>query len=363
MPPIPSDWHVEPTTPRTFDIELAKQKLDGRGLRPQRRPAAARQGRQPDRASRLVFPDTDDTYPKAAQFVKEWYGELGIDVSAQELDSRHAHRPDAAAGGGRLQGRLRHRHLGMVREPDPNSLLRSSSATRSATSDSQYCNPAVRRALREQNIAATPGERKAAMAEMQNIIYDEAPYDILFYDSNLDATATTGSPTGRTSPPTATRCSPTAPRLHPADDATAPPSPRPSRAAEPSAGAAAAATAFAGRRRSDLEAGTEQPPMIRHRGARRVVAVVVVGSSWRGYHGERGRRRDAAALRCPDDPPSGGRDGLPRARLTEAAVRPLPPARVVQAVMRHDPVRSSSNFVLFRMMPGSPERRSRGTRT
>ena len=31
VPPILSDWHVEPTTPRTFDIELAKQKLDAAG--------------------------------------------------------------------------------------------------------------------------------------------------------------------------------------------------------------------------------------------------------------------------------------------------------------------------------------------
>ena len=31
VPPILSDWHVEPTTPRTFDIELAKQKLEDAG--------------------------------------------------------------------------------------------------------------------------------------------------------------------------------------------------------------------------------------------------------------------------------------------------------------------------------------------
>ena len=31
VPPVLTQWHVEPTNPRTFDIELAKQKLDAAG--------------------------------------------------------------------------------------------------------------------------------------------------------------------------------------------------------------------------------------------------------------------------------------------------------------------------------------------
>ena len=33
VPPVLGKWHVEPTTPRTFDIELAKQKLDAAGYK------------------------------------------------------------------------------------------------------------------------------------------------------------------------------------------------------------------------------------------------------------------------------------------------------------------------------------------
>src|SRR4029079_7932170 len=33
VPPILSDWHVEPTTVRSFNIDLAKQKLDAAGYK------------------------------------------------------------------------------------------------------------------------------------------------------------------------------------------------------------------------------------------------------------------------------------------------------------------------------------------
>ncbi len=56
-----------------------------------------------------------------------------------------------------------------------------------SSSDSQYCNPEFDALYEEQLDATTNEERKTILAEMQNLIYDEAPYDILYYDANLDA--------------------------------------------------------------------------------------------------------------------------------------------------------------------------------
>jgi peptide/nickel transport system substrate-binding protein len=56
-----------------------------------------------------------------------------------------------------------------------------------SSSDSQYCNPAYDKLYDEQNLAETPEARRAILEQMQNIIYDDAPYDILYYDSYLDA--------------------------------------------------------------------------------------------------------------------------------------------------------------------------------
>ena len=35
--------------------------------------------------------------------------------------------------------------------------------------------------------APTADARKAILSQMQNLIYDQAPYHILYYDDNLDA--------------------------------------------------------------------------------------------------------------------------------------------------------------------------------
>ena len=175
-----------PTTPRSFDIDLAKQKLedagyplngDGKRLDKEGKPIALR----------VIYPNTHDIYAKSAQFVQEWYGLLGIDVSLQSLDSdtvtnpccrRRATRParptttsrSGAGPGARTRA----------------TCCRSSSATRSAiSSDSQYCNPAYDE-LYEKQLTQAGAERKATLTQMQNLIYDEAPYDILFYDSYLD---------------------------------------------------------------------------------------------------------------------------------------------------------------------------------
>ena len=56
-----------------------------------------------------------------------------------------------------------------------------------SSSDSQYCNPAYDELYEQQLVAATAEERNALLTEMQNIIYDDAPYDILYYDANLEA--------------------------------------------------------------------------------------------------------------------------------------------------------------------------------
>ena len=86
VPPVLSDWHVEPDKPRTFDLALADQKLTAAGY------PKNGAGKRMDKEGKaitlsLVYPATDDAYAKAAQFVQEWYGELGIDVVSQSYDS------------------------------------------------------------------------------------------------------------------------------------------------------------------------------------------------------------------------------------------------------------------------------------
>ena len=184
IPPVLSEWHVEPDSPRHFDIELAKQKLDAAGY------VLNGDGKRLDKEGkpiqlRLYFPNTDDVYAKSAQFVSEWYGQLGIDVTLQGFGSTALGNivlPPEGDGKANYDIEL----WGWGGNPDPNALLDIFTCGEiGTTSDSQYCNPAFD-ALYEQELGEAGTARHDTLAKMQNLIYDEAPYDILFYDANLD---------------------------------------------------------------------------------------------------------------------------------------------------------------------------------
>jgi peptide/nickel transport system substrate-binding protein len=188
VPPVLGQWHVEPDHPRTFDIELAKQKLDAAGYK------LDAQGRRLDKEGkpislRLYMPDTDDSYPKAAQFVKDWYGQLGVKVTTQVRDSATLGNivlpPEA---GKDYTANYDIELWGWSGNPDPNALLQIFRCDAiGSSSDSQYCNPEYDKMFDAQTAATTAAERKTILAQMQNLIYDQAVYDILYYDANLAA--------------------------------------------------------------------------------------------------------------------------------------------------------------------------------
>jgi peptide/nickel transport system substrate-binding protein len=189
VPPVLNQWHVDPTTPRTFDIALAKQKLDAAGY-----PLNA-SGQRLDKQGkpinlRMFMPDSDANYPKAAQFIAGWYGELGIKVSTQVLTSATLGEkilpPEADPAGHTADYDIE--LWGWSGGIDPNGLLQIFKCDAIGTSsDSQFCEPAFDTMYADQLKAPTPEARKTILAQMQNLIYDKAVYDILYYDSNLEA--------------------------------------------------------------------------------------------------------------------------------------------------------------------------------
>jgi peptide/nickel transport system substrate-binding protein len=188
VPPVLTQWHVEPANPRTFDIELAKQKLEDAGY------TLNASGERLDKEGnpitlRLLMPDSDDNYPKAAQFVADWYGELGVNVSTQVLDSATLGEiilpPEAGEG---YTADYDIELWGWSGNVDPNGLISIFKCDAiGSSSDSQYCNPAFDALYEDQLVAPDNDARKAILEQMQNMIYDDAPYDILYYDANLEA--------------------------------------------------------------------------------------------------------------------------------------------------------------------------------
>jgi peptide/nickel transport system substrate-binding protein len=187
VPPFQSQYHVEPTTPRTFDLELAKSKLDAAGYVLDANNARLDKEGNPLNL-RLYMPDSESTYPAAAQFIQDWLGELGIGVSTEVFDSQTLTDIMLPPEAGDYTADYDLFIWGWAGDVDPNSLLAIFTCEQiGSTSDSQYCNPAYDALYEQQNVATTTEERQELIAEMQNIFYDDAPYHILFYDSNLSA--------------------------------------------------------------------------------------------------------------------------------------------------------------------------------
>jgi peptide/nickel transport system substrate-binding protein len=185
VPPVLGDLHVTPDTPRTFDIELAKQKLDAAGYPLQDGKRMDKEGKAIN--LRLYYPNTDDNYPTVAEFVKEWYGQLGIGVTHNGYDSDTLTEILLPPEGGDPSYKADYdiELWGWSGNPDPNGLLIIFRCDQIGTlSDSQYCNEEYDR-LYDLQTTQAGAERLETLKQMQNLIYDQAPYDVLFYDANL----------------------------------------------------------------------------------------------------------------------------------------------------------------------------------
>ena len=189
VPPWQRKWHVDPTDIRAFSIDTANAKLDAAGY--PRGPDGTRVDKEGKPINlRLYFPSDNPDYAKDAQFIQDWYGQAGIKVTAQGLDSGTLGTIEYLDGSKPTKGQLKYDAViwGWTGDPDPNALLTIlTTSSIGNTSDSQWSNAQYDALFDRQNQAANDADRHAAMTQMQQLFYDQAPYEILYYDNNLDA--------------------------------------------------------------------------------------------------------------------------------------------------------------------------------
>jgi peptide/nickel transport system substrate-binding protein len=185
VPPYHANWHVAPDHPRTFDIDEAKRRLDAAGY------TLDGSGKRLDKDGkpitlRLTWPDSEAENATNAQFIQGWFADLGIAVDAavteegKLLDDLLA-PPDGEANWDFYM-------WGWVGDPDPMSLLSFFTTDQlGGLNDSFWTDPRYDELFAAQQRATDVNERKAEIAEMQNIFYDQAPYHVLYYDSELHA--------------------------------------------------------------------------------------------------------------------------------------------------------------------------------
>ena len=165
----------------------ARQAEARRGrLRAERRRQAPRQGGQADQPA-PVLPEHGRRLREVGAVRAGVVRPAGHRRHAAGLRQRHPRQPRPAARG-RRQGQLRHRAVGLGAATRTRTrCCRSSAATRSARRRTASTATRTYDALYDQQSKqAGDASATATLAQMQNLIYDQAPYDVLFYDANLD---------------------------------------------------------------------------------------------------------------------------------------------------------------------------------
>jgi ABC-type dipeptide transport system, periplasmic component len=185
VPPVLSQWHTDPNDIRTFDLAVADQKLTAAGY------VKDASGARLDKEGKvinlsLVFPNDDDTYAKAAQFIQGWFKDVGVKVTPVPYDSGalvDVMLPPEAKGTAKYDMFI----WGWSGSPDPSILLEIfTCAAIGGSSDSLFCDKHYDDLYAKQNTLGD-AERKPVLDELQQYWYDQAPYHILYYDANLHA--------------------------------------------------------------------------------------------------------------------------------------------------------------------------------
>jgi peptide/nickel transport system substrate-binding protein len=185
IPPFHTRWHTPPSQPRTFDLDEARSRLDAAGY------ALDAENRRLDKDGqpinlRLTWPDSESENGTNAQFLVEWFGELGIAVDAAVTEEGKL--IDDVTGPPEGPANYDIYMWGWVGDPDPTSLLDFFRTEQiGGSSDSYYSNPRYDELFLLQRAEADEAQRKAYLTEMQELVYNEAPYHILYYDAELHA--------------------------------------------------------------------------------------------------------------------------------------------------------------------------------
>lgn len=185
IPPFHTRWHTPPSNPRTFDLEEARRRLDAAGY------ILDGEGRRLDKEGkplnlRLTWPDSEAENATNAQFIATWFGELGISVDAAVTEEGKL--IDDVTGPPNGPANYDIYMWGWVGDPDPTSLLDFFRTEQiGGSSDSYYSNPRYDELFLLQRAEPDEAQRAAYLTEMQELVYAEAPYHILYYDAELHA--------------------------------------------------------------------------------------------------------------------------------------------------------------------------------
>lgn len=133
---------------------------------------------------RLQFPSDNVIYPRLADLITGWLKQVGIKTNPESVD------PDSLTAACCPAADYDLMLWGWGPDPDPDfilSVMTTDQFVEGGWSDSGYSNPTYDQLYLDQQLAVDKNERQKIVWQMQEIIFNDRPYIVLFYEDLLQA--------------------------------------------------------------------------------------------------------------------------------------------------------------------------------
>lgn len=133
---------------------------------------------------RLQFPSDSSNYPRAADMIASWLNQAGIKATPSAVD------PDSLVVATNPNADYDMVIWGWGSDPDPDfmlSVMTSEQYVEGGWNDSGYSNPAYDELFAKQQQTLDKNERQEIIWQMQEILFNDRPYIVLWYDDVLQA--------------------------------------------------------------------------------------------------------------------------------------------------------------------------------
>lgn len=175
-------WFNSDITDVKFDIEEANRILEEAGYVREADGVRAKDGVRLE--LRLQFPSDSSSYPRAADMIANWLNEIGIKVTPSAVD------PDSLVVATNPNADFDMAIWGWGSDPDPDfmlSVMTGEQFVEGGWSDSGYSNPEYDAMYYQQQQVLDQNERQKIVWEMQEMVFNDRPYIVLWYDNVLQA--------------------------------------------------------------------------------------------------------------------------------------------------------------------------------
>jgi len=133
---------------------------------------------------RLQFPSDNTVYPRMADMIADWFSQAGMKANPEAVDS------DALVAATTPTGDYDLVLWGWGPDPDPDfilSVMTTDQFVDGGWSDSGYHNPEYDKLYLEQQLAVDEKERQEIIWKMQEMVFNDRPYIVLYYEKLLQA--------------------------------------------------------------------------------------------------------------------------------------------------------------------------------